>query len=256
MVRAMQLKPISRQSLMFLAACVGAALLLTVLRPEFAIGQQTVKLELYALDSDRLLYTGVRTERFQGEIRTETTIYMKLDGTRVQRVETAYNTTTLKLVSYKLGDFRSGQREEMQVSGNSVTLLNQEGKKEKPETETLQWGPNFTFGSSVVPRILRAWDGLQSGKALTFDLLIPSRLETLVFRIKKDSDTKIQGKSVVVMRMEPDSWIIRQLVDPMFFYITAVAPRRLEVYKGRSSIKTDEGDTQDLRIVFKQLPGK
>ncbi len=53
--------------------------------------------------------------------------------------------------------------------------------------------------------------------------------------------------------MDPDSWLIRQLVDPLFFYFDPEPPHRLLEYRGRVSIKSDDGDDQDLRITYHYL---
>ena len=101
----------------------------------------------------------------------------------------------------------------------------------------------------------RAMIEKEGGEALAFELIIPSRLETIGFRLKKDSEVTQGGEAAIVIRMEPDSWLIRQLVDPMFFYVAAKPPHRLIEYRGRISVKSDDGEDQDLRVVYRYPPG-
>ena len=84
-----------------------------------------------------------------------------------------------------------------------------------------------------------------------FDLLVPSRQESIKFRLKNDGERYFEDLQVIVFRMEPNSWLFRLLVDPLYFSLTVEAPHRVIEFKGRSSVKTDEGENQDLRMVYR-----
>jgi hypothetical protein len=213
--------------------------------------QELIHIDLYDLETERLVYRGFRECIEAGDKVTIKTTYKKPDGSEVQRTESVYERETLKLVSHVLADRRLGREEQIRVSGKKITLRYQEKKGEPAQSEELEWETSTSASPVLVAMMARNAELLMGGDALVFDLIVPSRLETIGFRLKKDADGTVAGKPVTIIRMEPDSWLIRQLVDPMFFYLTSAAPHRLLQYTGRVSIKTDEGEDQDLRSVYR-----
>jgi hypothetical protein len=97
---------------------------------------------------------------------------------------------------------------------------------------------------------------LRAGGTLTLDLLVPSRLETVRFRVRWEGDTLLEGQPAAVMRMEPATWLIRQLVDPLHFFFATDAPHRLIEYRGRTALKRDDGKPQDARVVYYPVPAR
>lgn len=218
-------------------------------------GTKKVSLELLDLKTGAQLYKGTREETREGGRVTIKYSYMKLDGTEIQQVTAVHEEKSLRLISYKLLDLRSGKREEMNVKGGVVKMLSQKNKDEEVETDQLQWGEKTAYTGSLVEIVRGNWEKLNEEQPVEMDLLVPSRLETVGFRLLKDSEAELAGKPVVLVRMEPNSWLIRQIVDPLFFYFVKDSPHELLQYTGRSSIRTDKGKTQDLRTVIHPMPG-
>ncbi len=239
-------------SLACLALC--AAALLVPAGPARAADVSDVKLvhiELYHAKTDELLFRGERqTRRDEGRVKVDTT-YTLPDGTRVQRTESVYDNETLKLISHLMVDQRTGEREEIQVDGDTVRVRYREREGAEEEVETLKWDGKTAASAVLVPMMARNADKLASGEPLAFDLIVPSRLETIGFRLKKEAERQMEGKPVTVIRMEPQSWLIRKLVDPMYFYVTRETPHRLLEYQGRASLKTPDGSDLDLRYVYR-----
>ncbi|MEE8396007.1 MAG: hypothetical protein V3S29_08135 [bacterium] len=219
-----------------------------------AAGETKTRLELYPLEGGSLLYIGDRvTVEEQGRV-TQTTVFRKAGGGGpILREVWIYDRKDLRLVSQKLENPVSGQREELTRVADTVKMLARENGKEEIERKDLPWEPQMAYSAIVVPTMVDEWSKLAGGGTVAFDLLVASRLGTVGFRLKKDSVARISGEPVMVVRMEPSSWLIRRLVDPLYFFLAQKAPHRLVEFKGRSSIRTDDGDTQDLRTVFRAV---
>lgn len=200
--------------------------------------------------TDALIYREERVKFIKDGVYTSNAIYSKPDGTVVQKTSSVYHLDTLKLVSYRKEHLPTGKIEEMKVLGDKVEIRYRKQTGKAFETETLKWKDSFIFSNSIFDLIVRDWDKLEKGEKVAFDLLVPSRLETLVFRIAKEGEETVAGEKVSVVRMDPDSWIIRKLVDPLFFYVSASHPHKLMKYVGRSSVDTDEGKDQDLKTIY------
>ena len=213
---------------------------------------ETVKLSLtfHDLKSGKLLYKGTRTQVTKNGKVTVNSSYTDLSGKELDRGNTVYEADSLRVLSSESEDIRFGKLEKLTLSGDKLKIEYIKGKGEQAETEEIIWGAETATSSTVAEMMINNWVALASGKAVELDLVVPSRTETIRFRFKKDRNATLDGKAMMVVRMEPNSWLIRKLVDPMFFYFTESMPHLLKEYHGRSSIKTADNKDQDLRMVF------
>ena len=123
--------------------------------------------------------------------------------------------------------------------------------KTKSSSETLQ---NDTLVGDMIPYFMTShWPQLVRGEAVEFRFIVPDRLETVGFRLVKDSDTIWNGKPVLRVRMEASNFIVARLVDPLFFMVEKEPPHRIFEYLGRTTPKMREGGKWkdlDARSVF------
>ena len=216
----------------------------------FAQATSVVGFQAYALDGDDLVFQGdSRTTSEGGKVR-EVVIYRDPAGKEIQRVETVYEEAGFVLVSYSKVDHRTGESEKMVKTGSDVELRYRKSAEDAERSETLEWSDSMGFTSMIVPGIRKNWELLAQGEELEMDFLVPSRLETVGFRLTKEGEETVGGKAVVVIRMEPSAFVIRLLVDPLYFYLESAQPRRLIQYRGRTSVKTVDGDSLDARLTY------
>jgi len=210
----------------------------------------TISVALHSLKNDKLLYNGERKQVKKDGVVSVKSVYTDMNGKVLDNSEVSYEEESLRVLSSKSEDLRFGAKTELTLSGDSMRIYYKEDSKSAAKTETVKWGAETATSSTVTELIIHNWVKLASGKAVELDLVVASRQETIRFRLMKDKQATLGGKSMMVIRMEPNSWIIRKLVDPMYFYLSEEMPHRLVEYHGRSSIKTEDGKDQDLRMVF------
>lgn len=233
----------------------AALLALLELLPSLAAAQapapaeHTVNLNLLPLQGDTVRYRGVRTFREADGRVTVTTVFTDSAGQTIQRTEGVYEAADLAPVSWQLSDLRSGEEERLAREGEVVRMRYRASAGEAPDEDTVDWEPPMAFTPTVEALIEREWARLAAGETVTFRLLVPSRQDSFAFRLQR-ADDPAPPAGRVRLRMEPDSWLVRQLVDPLFFLLDADPPHRLREFRGRSSIRTEEGELQDLRIVY------
>jgi hypothetical protein len=215
-----------------------------------AAGTHTVRMHLYAPEGQTLLYEGLRTiERRDGQVVVSTT-YTRPGGEVVQRTEAVYEADTLASVSYRLEDRRSGEQELLDRDGEWLRMSYRAKAADAPATGSAQPAPDLRFTATVEPTILREWARLMAGEDVPFRLLVPSRQDTYRFRLRREEAPALQQPGRLIVRMEPGTWLVRQLVDAMFFALEQAPPHRLLEFRGRSSLKADDGADQDVRIVY------
>jgi hypothetical protein len=218
-------------------------------------GPSIVHMVFTPLQGDTVLYTGLRTVRSEGGRVTVTTTYALPSGATIQRSEAVYEAATLALVSWRMDDARSGEQEQMQRDGGSVRLAYRANGHSARSTATLPWRPQQIFSATVEALIQRDWAPLAAGQAVSFRLLVPNRLDSYGFRLQRDDTPARQRPGAMVIRMEPDSWLVRRLVDPLYFVQDAAPPHGLIEFRGRVPIRTDAGEEQDLRVRYAEGPG-
>ncbi len=215
-----------------------------------AEGTTDIGIRMYDLETKKLRYEGTR-QRIEAEGKvTVRTQMSKADGTKVQREVTVYDAQTLALISFEREDFLTGRLEKMSKTGGKVVISFKEDRGEDVETEELDWEDNMALTLTIVPLLQRNWKTILAGEEVEIQLLVPSRQDTVTFDLEKDSLAKVGGREVTVVVMEPDSFFIRVLVDPLYFYLDNAAPHRLLEYTGRVSVKDDDGDDLDLRAEY------
>jgi hypothetical protein len=98
--------------------------------------------------------------------------------------------------------------------------------------------------SDMLPGFLLAhWDELERGDVVRFRYIVVPRLETIAFKLRRESTAEFQGKKVVRIRMEPASWIIAQVLDSLLFTVELEPPHRILQYWGRTTPKIRNGQT-------------
>jgi hypothetical protein len=126
-----------------------------------------------------------------------------------------------------------------------------EGGKKKTDSETLQ--PDSLVGDMMPDFILAHWNDLAAGKPVNFRFVAQSRLETVGFKLLKDSDVTVRGTAALRLKMQASSFIIAQIVDPIFFVVEKASPHRVLEYEGRTTPKLREGNKWkdlDARTVY------
>lgn len=225
-------------------------LLVAALVPNAAESAQKIKLGMYHKESNKLLYEAERTIETSGGRVTERTVFVWPGNTPIQESETVYEQSSLKLISHRMNDSRIGLMEEINVAGGKVNIKFREAKGEDVESDELDWTNDMIVSATILPLLRRNWKKVQAGEDVVFKLIVASRQGTVSFRLRKKSAAEIDGQPVTIVVLEPDSFIIRALVDAMYFSLADAPPHRLLRYVGRTSVKTDEGDDQDLRVRY------
>lgn len=122
-------------------------------------------------------------------------------------------------------------------------------------------GANATVRSSVIPSaevavidagfdefVRENWDQLQGGGGINAPFLVPSRLDAINFRVRKASETRIDGAPASVIRLSLAGVVGWLLPDIEVTYRNA--DRRLMRYRGLTNIRDADGDLISAQIDF------
>lgn len=160
-------------------------------------------------------------------------------------------------VDYENGQLKSFVLEELQT-GAKGTLTVQPGGKinfEYSEGSTRKTGSEkflneILVSDMVAPYIAAHWDELEKGETVKCRLVSVSRAETVGFKFFKESDSTWHGKPVTIVTLQPSSFIIAKIVDPLHFAFERGGQHRVYQYSGRTTPSVQKnGKWQDLDAV-------
>lgn len=162
-------------------------------------------------------------------------------------------------VIYEGNDLRLCELEELQTGGfgratikpdpDSATKLRlyfeyakNVASRANPSRNSENFEKNTLNNDMVGPFLVSHWDALMKGQDVKYRFMVIPRAETVGFRFVKESESQWQGKSIVTLKMEPTSPVIRALVTPLHFKVEKEGAHRVLEYSGRTTPKLKSGN--------------
>jgi len=173
--------------------------------------------------------------------------YYPLEGSLAARERVVYEKG--KLVSCELEELQTGATGRVVIGpdpqkNNQPKLFFQytprTGAPIEAKSEALR--PDVLISDMIPWFVSTHWEQLMKGSSVKFRFIVFQRAETIGFKLLKDSEGVWHGKPVVILRMEPTSLVIAQLVDPVFFTVEKSDGHRILQYVGRTTPMIKKGN--------------
>ncbi len=202
--------------------------------------------------TNKILFTFRRTA-----VRSNTAVHVVRDF--------VYPDSTLAArenIVFEGGELRSFQLEEKQTGARGRSSVTKDAKRKllfdwtaegKTKTDSEAFVADTLVGDMLPHFIITHWNELARGESVNFRFIASSRLETVGFKLVKESEVDWRGKPALRLRMEPSSFVIRQIVDPLFFIVEREGAHRVLEYVGRTTPKQRDGakwKDLDARTVY------
>jgi hypothetical protein len=195
--------------------------------------------------SNEVLFTFRRTAARSGSTVRVLREYTAPGGGVAARERIVYEAGNL--VSFELEEPQSGASGSARVqtrpekpSEPRITFAYTQDHKTKSGSEPLE--PSTLINDMIGPFLAAHWDDLMHGSAVKFRYAAVTRAETVGFKFKKQSETTWRCRPAVVIRMEPTSWIIARLVEPLVFTAEKEGSHRILQYVGRTTPRIRKGN--------------
>ncbi|MFA9460997.1 hypothetical protein [Thiohalorhabdus methylotrophus] len=202
----------------------------------------------YSLDSGELLYRELHRTRLEGgEPATEQVTYREPGG-RVMAVKTIdYGERPMapdfRLIMEDIG-YQEGMRS---LDGGREVFYEPVGgegvRRAAMDAEGLVADAGF---DRLIERRLEA---LRSGEGLTFDFLVPSRLEAYAFQAEPAGEAEVFGQPAIRVRLEPANFFFRWLAGGMEVFYHREDGRLLR-YRGLSNLRDASGNNFQVQVDF------
>ena len=163
---------------------------------------------------------------------------------------TEYNESTCEIVNMLIQDFQTGKVEMIVDEGDAYHVkykknYNTEFKEKKIAKD----------GIIIHPTVLAMYmqqnmDAILYGKGVDVTLLLPNRLCTIDFTITKTGIKDIENQQCHEVVLKPSSVLIKQFVNPIYFYVKKDDPSVLVKYEGVVAPTDINGNSQKGHIMF------
>jgi hypothetical protein len=201
---------------------------------------------IYAAGSNKLLFKFTRTARRSDSRLEVERVFTYPTGEPAARERATYEGNNL--VFSGLEELQIGARGGATIrraKGNPAKdriefeYAAQPGGEAKTSSEALE--ENTLVNDMLAPFLQSHWEALQAGQKLKFRYIAVPRRETVGFTFVKDRESAWQGRKVIIVKMGATSFIIAQIVDPLFFTMEVAPPHHVLQYTGRTTPKIKAG---------------
>lgn len=206
--------------------------------------ESTRTAELFDFSGNKqFTYSAKKVDKPEGwEISTE---YKNLKGDVVVK-ETSRGKGPI-FISYSIERPQTKEKGTIEAKDDKVTFKYWDRFNEKDERrEKIE--PNYPFivGHMIPDLIEKNWDKILKKEEVDTKYAVWYRKESLAFRFKLKEETNKEGKNWVNVTMEPSSFVIRQLVDPLVFSFDKATKKLMQI-RGRTIPKIEvDGKFKDF----------
>ena len=215
-----------------------------------------IKVDVFDPSSGRQLYTGgeLIVEQPDGIVNKQTW-YSPADSKQIiQREEISFHLSDLRVKQYRFENNESGELVEAAISeGDKLLIKHRADKSSKLTEKPWGWMNDAVVGKTLVHFIEKRWQELNKDQRLKVHLLVPSRADAFVFRMERVKNTRSGQEGATVVKMEPDSWLVRQFVPLMEFWFRGQPPV-IEEFTGPSPVDSGTWKGKLLRVKFTWTP--
>lgn len=181
----------------------------------------TINFELKDPKTGEVYYTGKEDITQDGKNSRRETVYYDAAKKEVEKEVVVYDRETLKVSAYEFKNELTGEESKMDVTGNEAKVVHRAGADAKAKDGTIKVNRNAYHGKVVNYLILRNWKALNSNKIFKFDLILPSRMETIAFQIVHRRSYVKDGDNREVFALIPQNILIRTLAPHLEFEFAA-----------------------------------
>ena len=209
---------------------------------------------VYDREGGRLLFTFRRAATRAGDEIRVLREFRNPDGSLAAQERVVYQGG--RLVRFELDELQIGASGRAVVEPGSdkqrrIDYQYTEGSKDTKARRRVETVREEALISDSLPVFLaNHWEEINRGGVVKFRYLVVPRLETIGFKFSRESSGELNGKKVVRIKMEPTSWVISQVVDPLIFTVESEPPHRVLQYWGRTTPKIQSGQSwRDLDVL-------
>lgn len=192
-------------------------------------------------------FTGSEKISLDGETVRRETFYFDANKQVVQKESLNFDAKSLRASSFT--SINSVTGEESSVTPKDAGFgVSYKATGQTAADESVVSGDSY-LASSAGDLILANWDKLMAGKAIRFQLIVPSRGEAIPFQLVRREALKVDGEQREVFTLMPQNILIRLLAPHLEFQFTREKKIRMAVFP--SALPINGSKDKMVEMVFK-----
>jgi hypothetical protein len=215
-----------------------------------------IKVDVFDPSSGRQLYTGgeLIVELPDGTVNKQTWYSASSSQQIIQKEEISFHMSDLRVKQYRFENSESGELVESNVAeGDKLVIKHRADQNAKLTEKSWAWMSDAVVGKTLVHFMEKRWQDLNKDQKLKVHLLVPSKADAFVFRMERVKNARSGQEGATVIKMEPDSWLVRQFVPLMEFWFRGQPPV-IEEFTGPSPVDSGAWKGKLLRVKFTWTP--
>lgn len=203
--------------------------------------------------SGRLLYREHHlVRREQGRALERLVLYRCPGGTAFARKHVDYRASATA-PAFALEDARLGYREGLRRGASRGELFVRDARG-APERSAPVGGEGLVADAGFDEFIRAHWRPLLAGEAVPLRFVVPSRLESLGFRVRRVGSARVGDEAAVVFRLRLGGWL--GWLAPHIDVAYGRDSRRLLRFEGLSNLRDDAGAEQLVAAIEFPVPAR
>lgn len=204
--------------------------------------------QAYAAHGGRLLYSESHWIERTADGRSRRLVLYRCPDGRAFARKTVRVDGTPQAPDFQLDDARVGYREGVRGDGRQRQVFVSERHGADQRSAALPVHADTVIDAGFDAFIRGHWKALLARGHLRLKMLIPSRLETMAFRVVDEGARRVDGRPARRFRLRADAWYGFAL--PHIDVDYDATTHRLLRYRGLSNLRNADGDNVDVRIEF------
>ncbi len=203
---------------------------------------------IYQKDSERkkVLFIFQRTATQTGDTLRVERKFLQPDGTLVAVENIAYQDG--QLTDYTMSEPRANIFGDIQTVADPknpgarrilIDYCHSPAVRKKTDGEPLQ--PDTLIADNLYPFIIAHWEELMKGASVKFRFVALEQECTYNFQLTKESESSLNHRPVVRLKMIPTNPLVAMMVTPLYFILEKDGERRLLNYVGRTTPRIKKG---------------
>ena len=203
---------------------------------------------IYQKDSGRknILFLFQRTATQTGDTLRVERKFLQPDGTLVAVENITYQDG--QLLDYQMSEPRADIFGDIQTIPDPkkpgarrilIDYCHPPAPRKKNAGDSLK--PDTLIADNLYPFIIAHWQELMSGGMVKFHFISLEQECTYTFQLAKDSESSLNERPSVRLKMTPTNPLISTMVEPLYFTLEKDGDRRLLNYVGRTTPRIKKG---------------
>lgn len=210
----------------------------------------TVDFELRDPKTKEVYFTGSEKTSQDGKAILKETLYFDAAKKEVQKDSFSFEAASLRPIDFSSSNSLTGEFSKIVPNeAQGLQIEYRPSLEAKTGSGVVKSDARTYLASAAGDLILQNWDHLVAGKAIKFELVVPSRLESIPFQLVRRETLTVDNESREVFTLMPQNILIRMLAPHLEFQFNKDKKIKQAVFP--SSLPIKGAKDRMVEMVFK-----